>query len=375
VDGNYLLERIGIKLNLIKDLYAECIFHHWIDKQTDNNGAETSKKFYNNVIIDSLLEIFNYQINQTKKLNESKKNSYSKEKQNIFIYEASQYLQFLNNIKFTIFYAIREYHNENNKNSQYALLYNKNTLLPCFHNYLLLANNYNVSITENQFKEYKILDNLIDDLSNSEKEDPFNFNLQYYDTINLILIKLYRILPSFVELQLKKNWNEKLSLFFKALFSNIMKSPMTNDTKTNNKENNTNNDAKFTNLLYFLKNIHYIDTFLQLLFICLKKDKTDMDSISSHYSSNIISDWDSKYNGYTIFKFIFLNIKTLWKYNNQKDSSSKIHEIKSDAEEENLKIIKKNLSLNTVQQNKDSFSKVIGNAALCISECAEDGKL
>jgi len=73
VDGNFLLERIGIKLNLIQELYSESIYHHWIEKQESTNGKTQPKKFYNNVIIDSLLEIFNYQINQTKKISENQK--------------------------------------------------------------------------------------------------------------------------------------------------------------------------------------------------------------------------------------------------------------------------------------------------------------
>jgi len=56
-----------------------------------------------------------------------------------------------------------------------------------------------------------------------------------------------------------------------------MKSSITDDTKKliimKIIKINLNNNNKFSNLLYFLNNIHYIDTFLQLLFICLKKIK------------------------------------------------------------------------------------------------------
>ncbi|OUM61038.1 hypothetical protein PIROE2DRAFT_13076 [Piromyces sp. E2] len=378
VDGNFLLERMGIKLNLLQELYAESIYHHWVEKQVSNNGILKNKKFYNSIIIESLLEIFNYQLNQTKKLAEAKRNSIqnSKEKQNIFTYDESQYTFFLDYIKNTLFYSFNEMHCDNNKIPNYSLHYNNNTLLPCLHNYLLLITNYKKTIAINQLNEYNILEYLINDLSKSENENTHDFNLQLYDTINLILIKLYRILPNYVENQLKKNWNNKLSIFFKTLFSNIMKSSIIVNDKNKNNELDSSTNTKYTNLLYFLNNIHYIDTFLQLLFICLKKNKNEQNTTNIVNYNDIIEDWDSKYNGYNIFKFIFLNIKTLWIYNNEKDIgsniTSKIHEIKSDSEEKNIESVKEKLKLNSVQQNKESFSKVIGNTALCISECAED---
>lgn len=379
VDGNFLLERMGIKLSLIQELYAESIYHHWIEKQVSNNGKLKYKKYYNNVIIESLLEIFNYQLNQTKKLAEAKRNSIqnSKERLNIFTYDELQFTQFLDYITYTVFFAFNEMHMDDNKKPNYNLHYNNSTLLPCLHNYLLLITNYKRIITVNQLDEHNILDNLINDLSKSGNESTSDFNLQLYDTINLILIKLYRILPNYVENQLKKNWNDKLSIFFKALFSNIMKPSLMDNDKNEDTEKSDSDNIKYTNLLYFLNNIHYIDTFLQLLFICLKKNKNDQNSTVNDNYNNIIKDWDSKYNGYTIFKFIFLNIKTLWIYNNQKDDdnsvTSKIHEIKSDTDEKNMESLKEKLLSNSVLQNKESFSKVIGNTALCISECAEDG--
>ncbi|ORX86879.1 hypothetical protein BCR32DRAFT_289678 [Anaeromyces robustus] len=382
VDGNYLLEKIGIKLSLIQELFSESILHHWIEKlpETKGKGKEKgkSKIFYNNIIIENLLEIFNYQINQTKRVTELKKHSlYNvKEKQSIYSYNTSQYLQFLENIKLTILLIFKEAHENIEKNDSYNTLYNKNTLLPCLHNYLLLLNNHGKSISEINLNEYNILDYLIDDLSKSKNEKEFNLNLQWYDTINLILIKLYRIIPSYVEIQLKNNWNNKLSIFFKSLFSNIMKTSQVNTMNNEKMDSSKDNNIKYSNLLYFLNNIHYIDTFLQLLFICLKNNKSEYSFEDNENYSNIINDWDSKYNGYTIFKFIFLNIKSLWIYNNQKDFkndlSIKIHEIENDKEEENLNKLKETLLLNSIEKNKESFSKVIGNTALCISECADN---